>query len=142
MGKLVIPEIEHADLGGGYVEGYFSISEAAALLSLQAGLPYETIHARIIEAYGYCQRPPKSGSKIILMQRHPDQIDHQAILAMRGVVHDFLTADAIRAIKTSYLAAECGDAYWVAWDLDMHPYVVIAALDNLAASGELPPHFD
>lgn len=142
LGKALIPEIEHCDLGGDYVEGYFSISSFAAFLSLQTGLPYETVEARIIEAHGYCRRPPKSGSKVILMQRHPDEIDNQAILAMRRVVDDFVTAEGVRAIKTSYLAAEHGDAYWVAWDLDIHPYFAIAILDNLEERGELPPRFD
>lgn len=134
------PEIEYCNFGGGYVEGYFSISDVAAFLSLQTGLPQQTIEARIIEACGYCRRPPKSGSKIILMQRHPDQIDQQAILAMRHVIDDFLTAEQARDIKVSYLASEHGDAWWIAWDLQTHPYIVIAALDNMNQRGELPPH--
>lgn len=76
------------------------------------------------------------------MQRHPDAVDHQAIRAMKRVIDDFVSAEEIRGIKTSYLASECGDAYWVAWDLSLHPYVVIAVLDNLAERGELPPRAD
>lgn len=142
MGAHLIPEIEHCDLGGHYVEALFSMGEMAAYLALQTGLPYETIHARIIEAHGYCRRPPKTGCKVLLMQRHPDRIDHQAIQAMRRVIDDFLNSHDIKAIKTSFLASEYGDAYWVAWDLDLHPYVVIAALDNLQERGELPPRSD
>ena len=136
----MIPEVEQRDLGGGYVEGYFSISEFAAFLYLQTGLPYYTVEARIIEAYGYCRRPPKGGSKIILMQHHPDEIDHQAVLAMRRVIDDFVNPEGVRAIKISYLAVDFGDPYRVAWDLEIHPYFAMAMLDNLKERGELPEH--
>lgn len=139
-GDHLIPEIEECDLGGGYVEGFFNINEVSACLALQTGLPYETIEARIIEAYGYCQRPPKSGSKTILLQHHPDSIDHQAIAAMRRVIDDFITTAGIKDIKIAYLASEHGDPYWIAWDLQIHPYVAIAVLDNLEGRGELPLH--
>ncbi len=136
----MVPYVEHRDLGGDYVEGRFRINRIAARLALQTGLPYETVRARIIEAYGYCRRPPKTGRKTILMQHHPDRIDELAIAAMRRVVDDFVSAAEVRAIRLSYLASDCGDAYWVAWDLQTHPYVVIAVLRNLEAEGRLPAH--
>jgi hypothetical protein len=136
----MIPYVEHRDLGGDYVEGHFRTNRIAARLAVQTGLPYETVRARIIEAYGYCRRPPKSGRKTIIMQHHPDRVDELAISAMRRVIDDFVSMAEVRAIRTSYLASDYGDAYWVAWDLGTHPYIVIAALRNLEAEGRLPIH--
>lgn len=142
IGVRVIPEIEQRDLGGDWVEGIFLINEVSAYLALQTGLPQETIKARIIQAYGYCQRPPKDGEKIIYLQDNLDlgRVDHAAILAMRRVIDDFLTVAEIRALKIAYLAADHGDAWRAAYDLQTHPYIVIAALDNLKERGELPEH--
>lgn len=134
------PYIEYRHLGGDYVEGHFRINQIAARLALQTGLPHETIRARIIEAYGYCLRPPRTGRKTITMQHRPDWIDEQAILAMRRVIDDFVTVSEVRAIRTSYLSSEVGDAFWIAWDQNTHPYIVIAVLRNLEAEGRLPVH--
>ena len=139
----MIPEIEHRDLGGGWVEGIFLISEVSACLALQSGIPEATIRARIIEAFGYCRRPPKGGEKVIMMDGRLYAVDDQAIRAMQRVVFDFVSAPEVEAILQAYLAEENGDAYRVSGiylDGELHPYVVIAVLNNLRDEGRLPVH--
>ncbi len=106
-------------------------------MALQTGLPYETVRARIIEAHGYCKVPPKDGVKVMFMQRDLDSVDERAIRAIRRVVDDFVSAAEVKQIRNSYRAAEMKDAYWIAWDCHIHPYVAIAVLRNLNARGEL-----
>lgn len=57
---------------------------------------------------------------------------------MQQVIDDFVLPSEIEDIKRSYLASEFGDAWWIAWDLQLHPYIVLAVLRNLAEKGELP----
>lgn len=139
----MIPEVEYRDLGGGWVEGLFLINEISAYLALQAGIPETTVKARIIEAHGYCQRPPKSGEKTILMDGRLYSVDDNAIRAMQRVVFDFVSSAEVQEIVTAYLAEENGDAYRVAaiyLDNEIHPYVVISVLNSLRDRGELPTH--
>ena len=133
-------DIEERDLAGGYVEGYLEIDEIAAFLALQTNLPYATVQARIIEAHGYCRRPPRGGKKIIFVLDSFGGIDDQAIRAMRRVVEDFVTVAEVQAVKTAYLASEYGDPWWIAWDQNMHPHTVMAILDNLHDQDRLPAH--
>lgn len=137
-------EVEtECDLGDGWVEGLFRISEVSAYLALQSGIPQATIDARIIEAWGYCQRPPKSGEKVICMDGRLYSVDDQAIRAMQRVIFDFLDPTEVAAIVAAYIFEENGDAYRVAGihlDNDVHPYVVIAVLNNLRDAGQLPVH--
>jgi glycine/D-amino acid oxidase-like deaminating enzyme len=74
------------------------------------------------------------------MQRNLDSVDEQAIRAMQRVVDDFVSASEVSQIKQSYRASDLKDAYWIAWDCHLHPYVVIAVLRNLDERGELPAH--
>lgn len=139
----MIPEVEHRDLGGGWLEGLFLINEVSAYLALQTAIPEATVTARIIEAYGYCKRPPKSGEKAILMDGRLYAADDQAIRAMQRVIFDFVSAADVREIIRAYLAEENGDAHRVAaiyLDNDVHPYVVISVLNRLRDEGRLPAH--
>ena len=140
----MIPTVEtDQDLGGGWVEGFFYIDEVAAYLALQTGIPESTIRARIIEAHGYCLRPPKSGEKIICMDGNLYSVDDLALRAMRRVIFDFVSTREVDAIVGAYLMEENGDAYRAAaiyLDNDVHPYVVIAVLTQLRDEGRLPTH--
>lgn len=129
--------IEERDLGGEYVEGYFTADPQPAYMAIQHDVRPETKRCRSIEAHGYYRRPPRSLRKVCYLPPSPDAIDEQAIRAMQPVVEDHLSANEVRAIRDSYRASELGDAWWIAWDCDMHPYVVIAVLRNLLARGEL-----
>ena len=134
---------ENCDLGGGWVEGLFRITEISAHLALQSGLPEATIRARIIEASGYCKRPPKGGEKVICMDGRLYCVDDLAIRAMQRVIFDFVSEREMHAIVGAYLVEENGDAYRAAsiyLDNEVHPYVVIAVLDTLRDQGRLPAH--
>lgn len=131
------------DLGGGWVEGFFYIDDVAAYLALQVGIPEATIRARIIEAHGYCKRPPKGGEKIICMDGRLYCVDDNAIRAMQRVIFDFVSEPEMHAIVGAYLVEENGDAYRAAGiylDNEVHPYVVIAVLNTLRDEGRLPMH--
>lgn len=139
----MIPVIEHRELGAGWIEGLFLINEVSAYLALQVGIPEATIRARIIEAHGYCLRPPKSGEKVICMDGRLYSVDDNAIRAMKRVIFDFVTEREMHAIVGAYLVEENGDAYRAAeiyLDNEVHPYVVIAVLDTLRDEGRLPLH--
>ncbi|MDP9485370.1 MAG: hypothetical protein M3Q49_06200 [Actinomycetota bacterium] len=139
----MIPVIEHRELGGDWVEGLFIINEVSAYLALQVGIPEATIQARIIEAHGYCLRPPKSGEKVICMDGRLYAVDDLAIRAMQRVIFDFVSVPEVHAIVGAYLVEENGDAYRAAGiylDNEVHPYVVIAVLNTLSDEGRLPPH--
>lgn len=134
---------QNCDLGSGWVEGLFRITEVSAHLALQSGLPEATIRARIIEAWGYCKRPPKSGEKVICMDGHLYAVDDLAIRAMQRVIFDFVSVPEVHAIVGAYLVEDNGDAYRAAsiyLDNDVHPYVVIAVLNTLRDEGRLPIH--
>lgn len=136
-------EVEHRNLGAGWIEGLFLINEVSAYLALQVGIPEATIRARIIEGHGYCQRPPKSGEKVICMDGRLYSVDDNAIRAMKRVVFDFISDREMHAIVGAYLVEENGDAYRAAGiylDNEVHPYVVIAVLDTLRDQGRLPDH--
>ncbi len=139
----MILEIEHRDLGSGWVEGFFLINEVSACLALQSGIPEATVRARIIEAFGYCERPPKSGEKAILMDGRLYSVDDQAIRAMQCVIFDFVSAAEVREIVKGYMAEPYGDSYNIAYDFldgQVHPHVVISVLNNLRDEGRLPAH--
>ncbi len=74
---------------------------------------------------------------MIFMQQSLDAVDEQAIRAMQRVVDDFVSAGEVDQIKKSYQAADLKDAYWIAWDCQLHPYVAIAVLRNLEKRREL-----
>ena len=136
-------EIEHRNLGGGWVEGLFLINEVSAYLALQTGIPEATIRARIIEANGYCRRPPKGGRKVICMDGRLYSVNDNAIRAMKRVIFEFVSDRETHAIVGAYLVEENGDAYRAAGiylDNEVHPYVVIAVLDTLRDEGRLPTH--
>ncbi len=130
--------IEERDLGGNYVEGYFTADPKPAYMAIQTGLRPETKRARCIESHGYYRRLPPTRRKVCYLPPNPDALDEQAIQAMRPVVEEHLSDAEISGVKESYRCAYFPDAYWIAWDNDLHPYVVIALLRNLAARGELP----
>ncbi len=130
--------IEERDLGGNYVEGYFTADPRPAYMAIQDGLRPETTRARCIEAHGYYRRPPHSRRKVCYLPPTPDALDEQAIRAMRPVIEDHISDAEISGVKESYRCASFSDAYWIAWDCGLHPYVVIAILRNLEARGELP----
>ena len=139
----MVPVIEHRELGGGWVEGLFVIDEVSAYLALQVGIPETTIRARIIEAHGYCLRPPKSGEKVICMDGRLYSVDDNAIRAMQRVIFDFVSVPEVHAIVGAYLVEENGDAYRAAGiylDNEVHPYDVIAVLNTLRDEGRLPTH--
>lgn len=138
MGRMVTLVIEERELGGNYVEGYFTADPRPAYMAIQRGLRPETQRARCIEAHGYYRRPPRSKRKVCYLSPHPDTVDEQAVQAMQHVVEDHLTEHEKRGVVRSWAAAEFGDAWWIAWDCDLHPYVVLAYLRNLSERGQLP----
>lgn len=136
-------EIEHRELGGGWLEGFFLIDEVSAYLALQTGIPEATIRARIIEALGYCRRPPKSGEKMIFMQGDFYSVDYQALRAMQAVILDMVSHAEIEAIVTAYLDEPQGDAHNIAGHYlngEIHWMVVTAVLTTLRDQGRLPLH--
>lgn len=130
--------IEERDLGGDYVEAYFTADPAPAYMAIESSVRPETKRCRSIEAHGYYRRPPRSLRKICYLPPRPDVVDEGAIRAMRPVVEDHISVTELREVAASYRAAYMRDAWWIAWDCDLHPYVVIAVLRNLAERGELP----
>ena len=130
--------IEERELGGNYVEGYFTADPVPAYMAIQPDLRPETKHARCIEAHGYYRRPPRSKRKVCYVPPTPDSIDEHAIRVMQPVIDDHLTSYEKEEILSSYAASTYGDAWWIAWDCDLHPYAVIAFLRNVTARGELP----
>jgi hypothetical protein len=140
----VLLEVEtNADLGAGWVEGLFRINEISAHLALQSGLPEATIRARIIQALGYCKRPPKGGEKIICMDGRLYSVDDNAIRVMKRVIFDHVTSAEMEAIIEAYMADDFGDPYNISgvfFEGQIHPYIVIAVLDSLQEKGRLPLH--
>jgi hypothetical protein len=130
--------IEERELGGDYVEGYFTADPKPAYMAIQRGVRPETRRCRSIEAHGYYRRPPRSLRKICYLPPRPDSIDEDAIRAMRPVVEEHISVAELRELKRSYRASYMQDAWWIAWDCGLHPYIVIALLRNLAERGELP----
>lgn len=105
------------------------------LLKEKAG--YEIGQPRL-SSYLYGDRNPRHLQRFFDAVAVALDLDEEAVGAMRRVIDEFLTASELEAIKRSYLASEWGDAWWIAYDLQMHPYLVIAALRHLHARGELP----
>lgn len=138
----MVPVIEHCELGGHWVEGLFIVNEVFVYLALQVGSPEATIRARIIEAHGYCRRPPKSGETVICMDGHLYAVDDAAICTMQRLIF-FVSVAAVHAIIGAYLVEENGDtdrAASIYLDSEVHPYVVIAVLNTLRDEGRLPTH--
>lgn len=136
----VAPEIEEHDFATEELEGIFEINEVAAHLALKTGLAEYKIRARIIEAYGYCVRPPKKNWKLLMTPPSKYEVDTLAIRAMQRVVYDFVSAAEVKQIIHAYLGAECGDAYDAADQINTHEYIVIAVLNNLRDEERLPLH--
>lgn len=130
--------IEDRDLGGGYIEAYFTALPQPGYMAIQEDVRPETRRARCMEAHAYYRRPPRSGRKVSYVQSNPDKVDEQTISALRRVVEYHLTSEEQQEVRCSYVACEYCDAYWIAWDCELHPYVVIALLRNWAERGELP----
>lgn len=97
----------------------------------------ETKRCRRIEGHGYYLKPPRNLRKICYVPPKPDCVDEQAIGAIRRVLGEHISAEEMEAVKYSYRASDTGDAWWIAWDCEMHPYVVIAILRHLLELGEL-----
>jgi hypothetical protein len=136
-------EVEHRELGGGWMEGFFHIDEVSAYLALQTGLPEATIRARIIQAFGHCKRPPKSGEKMIFMEGNLYSVDHLALRAMQAVIFDFVSGEEVGRIVAAYLDEENGDAHNIAFyyfDDEIHWMIVTAVLTTLRDRGRLPIH--
>lgn len=129
--------IEERDLGGHYVEAYFTADPQPAYMAIQHDVLPMTKRCRAIEGHGYYRRPPRSLRKVCYLPPSPYAIDEQAIEAMRPIIEEHITAAELNDVKYSYRASESGDAWWIAWDCELHPYVVIAILRNLLAQGEL-----
>ena len=91
----------------------------------------------MLEAHGYYRRPRPGGRKACFACRSLDALDEGSIRATQRVV-DELAPAVVKCVKEAYRASEYGDAFWIAWDCDKHPYTLIGALRNLAARGELP----
>ncbi len=131
------------DLGDVWVEGLFRVNDIAARLALQRGIPEVTVRARIIEAAGYCKRPPKGGKKVMYLNGRFDVVDEQAVRAMRRVIFDFVSSEEVEAIVRAYLAEENGEVFRASvihLDNEIHPYVVTAVLATLKEEGRLPAH--
>lgn len=132
-------QIEEHDLGDN-VEGYYTEDPVPALMAIGRGLSYQIQQARAIEGHGYYARPPRSGRRVCLAKKFYDWIDEVSVESIRRVVQDHIPTGEIEQVKTSYLASEYGDAFWIGFDLRLHPYIVIAVLRNLEAEGRLPIH--
>jgi hypothetical protein len=129
------PRIEEFYLGEPNLEAYYTEFPYSAM-AVQPGLSYATKRARALEAHGYYQRPPLGGRKACFACQSFDTFDEGSVRATQLVV-DELAPDIVECVKDAYRASEYGDAFWIAWDCDEHPYTVIAALRNLEARGEL-----
>lgn len=130
------PRIEEFYLGEPDLEAYYTDTPCSAM-ALQPNMPNATKRARALEAHGYHRKPPPGGRKACFILRSFDALDEGSIRATRRVV-DELAPEIVERIREVYRAAEYGDAFWIAWACDEHPYTVIAALRNLNERGELP----
>lgn len=128
------------NLGSGQAEAYFTADPAPALIAIHDHLPPGTKRARAIEGHGYYRRPPKSKRRVCLLHTSLDSVDEISVSATRAVIEEHVSREEVEAIKQSYLASEVGDAYWVAFDCELHVNIVLAVLRNLYSEGELPEH--
>lgn len=110
----------------------------AARLALQMDLPEETIRARVIEAHGYMNRPPKNGTKIMLMQNRFDKLDKEAIQAIRTVLPEFVSREEVERIREAYADSAAGNIHFVSWQVQIHPYIVAAVICNLREKQMVP----
>ena len=122
-------QVEHRELGGGYIEGFCKISDQSARLALQHNLPPQTVRARTIEAHGYMKMCPGNCEKIMYMQPAPCYLDAQSVCAMRSVVHECVSSHEASKVVRMYNSAIHADLFITAWNLDLHPYLVCAILD-------------
>ncbi len=129
------PRIEEFYLGEPNLEAYYTEFPYSAM-AIQPELPNATKRCRALEGHGYHRRPPPGGRRHCFVMDSFDALDEISIRATRRVI-DELAPDAVQCIKEAYRASELGDAFWIAWDCDEHPYTVIAALRNLEERGEL-----
>lgn len=136
------PKVVTHDFGPGWIEGYFRLTDLSAWLTLHSGIPEATIRARIIEASGYCLRPPRSGDKIMLINSSMIGIDGLALAAMKRVIFSYVPEREVDEIVHAYLAEPMGDAHNISYyfDGDIHWMVITAVLDVLQDRGRLPRH--
>lgn len=132
------PRIEEFFLGEPNLEAYYTEYPCSAM-ALQPDLPTATKRSRELEAHGYYVRPPRGGSRPCFALQHFDGIDEISVSATMRGVRQKATPEEVAAVKESYRASEFGDAWWIAWDCRMHPYMVMAILRHLSSRGELPP---
>jgi hypothetical protein len=129
------PRIEEFPLGEYDLEAYYTEHPIAAM-AIQPRLPTATKRTRALEAHGYYRKPPIGGRRYCFVLDSFERLDEVSIGATRRVI-DEMAPGIVEEVKRSYEASELGDAFWIAWDCDEHPYTVIAALRNLEERGEL-----
>jgi hypothetical protein len=134
-------EVDEIDIDCPEIDGLFTNKVDPAFVGLRRRLPDAVRACRIIEAHGYMRRPPKGGRKVYWsLKKLRRRLDEVSIKAIRTVIFDFITAYEVDFIELGYLAEPHGDAFNIAEDSDIHPYIVIAVLRNLKEEGRLPVH--
>lgn len=134
-------EVDEIDIDCPEIDGLFTNKLDPAFVGLRRRLPHAVRACRIIEAHGYMRKPPKGGRKVCWsLKKLRHRIDEVSIKAIRTVIFDFISALEVDSIMVSYVAEPHGDAFNIAEDLEIHPYIVIAVLRNLEAERRLPLH--
>lgn len=125
------------DLGGEVAAYYFADhDEDIAGLAIDPALPTPAKLACQVEGIAYhTRRPPKGGRKFMLEARDAEDLDPNAILAIRSVIEDLRPGwveevkDACRISNHPRVIAN-----WC----EMSVAVVVAIIETLKARGELP----
>ncbi len=131
-------EIIEFDLGGDGVAGYFfaDYEDAVAGVAIDPYLPEAAKLAYEAEGRAYLdKRPPKGGRKFMLEKREPEDLDPNAILAIRSVI-DELQPGWVAEVKEACRIANHPRviADWCELSLS----AVVAIVENLKARGEIP----
>lgn len=128
--------IEHS-LGGNGVGGYFYTDHLTCSgVAIEPDSPEAAKLAYEVEAYAYNEtRPPKGGRKFILESRDVENLDANAILAIRSVIDD-LRPGWVEEVKDACRFADHPRV--IAGYCEMSIAVVVAIIENLKARGEIP----
>lgn len=128
--------IEHS-LGGNGVGGYFYTDHSTcAGVAIEPESPEAAKIAYEVEAHAYnTKRPPKGGRKFMLEARELDELDPNAILALRCVIEDFQPG-WVEEVKDACRMSN--SVRWIADWCELSLAATQAIIENLKARGEIP----
>ncbi|WP_273845458.1 hypothetical protein [Rubrobacter calidifluminis] len=129
--------VEEFDVGPS-ADGYFFVdhSDDLAALAVNPELPSFVKRSCEIQAHGHLKkRPPKGGRRFIVEVEEPEDLDPNAILAIRSVIED-LQPGWVEEVKEACRLANHPRV--IAGWCELSLSVVVAIIENLKARGELP----